>query len=88
MLVKLLCQLGILDRQTAFGMRRERDSHLIPANINVRMVPRLLGKFRHSADELDGGSEILELKHTLNRRAFDNLPCWHSGERGFDFTTV
>ncbi len=63
------------------GGQRQRD--FVPADINVRMMPRLFGEFRYGRDELDRRREILELKSVRDGGA-TLFPIGHSRQRDFD----
>src|SRR5208283_4619902 len=82
--VELSRQRKILFRQTAGVVRCERERHLVPADVNDRMMPRLLGESGNGMDEFHRGGEIMERIRPRNRRAF-LFPIRHGGERGFDF---
>jgi hypothetical protein len=73
----------ILFRQTAGVVRCERERHLVPVDVNVWMMPRLLGESGDGTDKFYRGGEIIELIRPRNRRAF-LFPIRHGGERGFD----
>jgi len=66
-------------------MRGQRERHFVPANIDVRMMPRFLGEFRNGVDELDGGGKIFELKGARDGVAL-LFPIGHGGEGGFDLS--
>src|SRR5882672_2416335 len=68
--VELRRELEILFRQAARIVRREGEGDLVPANINVGMMPRLFCKLRNGIDELYRHREILELKGARYDRAF------------------
>jgi hypothetical protein len=63
-------QIKILFRQTAGVVRGERERHPVPADVNVRMMPRPLGEFGNRVDKFHRGGEILERIRPRNRRAF------------------
>ena len=83
--VELFGQFKILFRQSALIVRRECECNLVPTNIDVRVVPRLLSQFCHSVHEFDGGRKILELIHAGDGFALF-LPRRHGTERGFDLS--
>src|SRR5882672_2973076 len=59
--IKSLRQRKILPRQPTFVVRGEGERHLVPADVDVGMMPDLLGEAGHGVDEPDGCREILEL---------------------------
>src|SRR5436309_1825694 len=59
--VKFFRQREILVRETALVVGGKRQGDLVPANVDARMVPGLLGELRDRVDKPDGGDEILEL---------------------------
>ena len=65
-------------------MGGQRERHLVPADVNIRMMPRLLGGLGNRVDKFYRGGEILELVRPRNRQA-PLFPIRHEGERGFDF---
>ena len=60
--VELFSQRKVLIRQSAGIVRRERKRHLVPADVNVGMMPRLPGESGDGVHKFDGGGKILELK--------------------------
>src|SRR6266566_7257211 len=55
-------------RETALGVRGERQADLVPAvQEDVRMMVCLLRNLRHAVDESDRGGEILELALARDR---------------------
>ena len=85
--VELRRELEILFRQAARIVRREGEGDLVPANINVGMMPRLFCKLRNGIDELYRHREILELKGARDGRAF-LFPIRHALERSFGLGSV
>src|ERR1041385_3303939 len=81
--IKFLRQIKIFRRQTARVMRGQREGDFVPADIDVGMVPGLLGGARGGIDEPDGGREILEFKSAREGGAAF-LPLFHTRQRGFD----
>ena len=81
--VKLPRQLKILFRQSARVMRRERERDLVPADINVGMMPRLLCELGDGVDEFHRSDEVLELKRARDGRT-GFLPIRQSLEAGLD----
>ena len=52
--------------EAALAVGREDDAHFRVADVNVRVVVRLLGKFRDAVHEINRAGEVVELE-----RAFD-----------------
>src|ERR1041385_2949698 len=81
--VELLRQLEIFFGQATRVVRGQRERGFVPADVDVRMMPRLLGDGRDLPDEADGSGKILELVRARDRRVF-LPPILHGRERGFD----
>ena len=64
-------------------MRGEGERHLVPADVDVGMVPGFLGKPGHGVDEPDGRREVLELVGTRDDLRLPS-PQRHGWERGLD----
>src|SRR5439155_25978049 len=81
--VKFLCQREIFFRETTLIVGGERQSDLVPANVDVRMVPGLLGELRDGVDKLDGGDEVLELVSARDHCTLP-VPFGQGLQRDFD----
>ena len=81
--VEFFCEREIFFRQTASVVCRQSERDFVPADINVRMMPRLFSELGDGVDELDGRREIFE-----DERARDGfvalLPIRQSSERSLD----
>src|SRR6478736_1334425 len=73
----------VLFRQAAGIVRGENERHLVPADINVGMMPGFLRELGDGGDELDGRRKIFEDERP--RDGFAALaPIGNSRERGLD----
>jgi hypothetical protein len=64
-------------------MTTERQRHLVPADVNVGMMPCLLGECGHGVHKFHRAGKILELKRPRNHVVLP-LPLRHGGECGRD----
>ena len=85
--VKLCRERKIFFGQPALIVRRERERDLVPADINVGMMPCLFGEHGNPVDELDGGGKIFERERARNDGG-SFLPQGNFDERPFDLRCV
>ena len=67
--VELACEVEVFGRQSGFGVGREHNGHLVPTDVDIRVVIGNLRGERNPDDEPDRLREVLEYERTGDRIA-------------------
>lgn len=82
--INLFRHLEVQIGQSPLAVGGKAQTHLIPADVDVRVVLLLVGNFSHGIDEIDGLHEVVELEGSLDR-LFVGVPFGDAFHQCFDF---